>query len=138
MQKWKILLADDDPEDRAIILDAIETIASGDVICFAENGEEALKILNRDFDEANLPCLIVLDLNMPRLNGTETLRRLKSDARFETIPVIIFSTSINVFEKEKCMLLGAHSYITKPLSFKECMETAQAFLGFCKSPVAVE
>lgn len=126
-------MADDDPDDRAIIKDAIETIHDGDIIRFAENGREALEILGQEYDEDNQPCLIVLDLNMPKLNGTETLRKLKNDDRFSRIPVIIFSTSVNTFEREKCILLGAHSYITKPLSYKECMETAHAFLRFCES-----
>lgn len=131
LQPWKILLADDDPDDRAIIKDAMDFLEAGNVLCFAENGEEALSILHHDYSPAHRPCLIILDLNMPRLNGTETLRQLKGDDRFKGIPVIIFSTSINPLEKEKCMLLGAHSYITKPISLKESMDTAKAFLEFC-------
>lgn len=130
-QLWKILLADDDPDDRAIIKDAMEFLKAENVMCFAENGEEALSILHHDYSPHHRPCLIILDLNMPRLNGTETLRKLKNDDRFKKIPVIIFSTSINPLEKEKCMLLGAHSYITKPISLKESMDTAKAFLEFC-------
>ena len=130
MKKWKNLLADDDPEDREIIRDAMEMIDAGNTIRFADNGEHVLQLLAVEYDMGNIPCLIVLDLNMPRLNGTETLRRLKLDSRFSEVPVIIFSTSINAIEKEKCMQLGAHSYITKPITFNECIETAQAFHKF--------
>lgn len=133
MEKWRILLADDDPEDRELIRDAMDSVAAAHMIRFAENGEQALDILSREYQFAGSPCLIVLDLNMPRKNGTETLRQLKNDSRFRSIPVIIFSTSINVLEKEKCMKLGAHSYITKPISHKECMDTANAFLKFCET-----
>ena len=73
----------------------------------------------------------VLDLNMPKMNGTDTLKNIKSDPRFSNIPVIIYSTSINPLEKEACMLLGAHSYITKPLSFTESLDTAKLFLKLC-------
>jgi CheY-like chemotaxis protein len=132
-QEWKILLADDDPDDRAIMKDAMDSLEAGNVLCFAENGEQALSILHHGYRPDNRPSLIILDLNMPRMNGTETLRRLKTDERFNKIPVIIFSTSVNPLEKEKCMLLGAHSYITKPVSFKESMDTAKAFLAFCSS-----
>ena len=125
------MLADDDADDRVIIQDAMELLKAEHVLCFAKNGEEALRILRSDFDPANQPALIILDLNMPKLNGTETLRHLKNDDRFRAIPVIIFSTSINPLEKEKCMSLGAHSYITKPISFQESMDTAKAFLQFC-------
>lgn len=131
IKEWKILLADDDPDDRALIQDAMDSLEAGNVLCFAENGEQALSILHEDYPSNHRPALIILDLNMPRMNGTETLRRLKKDERFNNIPVIIFSTSINPLEKEKCMLLGAHSYITKPISYKESMDTAKVFLTFC-------
>jgi len=133
MQLKKILFADDDAEDQFMILDAMELLDAGDVMWFVDNGENALNLLEEKFSESSIPCLIVLDLNMPKMNGTETLDRLKKDRRFEDIPVIIYSTSINPLEKERCLLLGAHSYITKPISFKECMETAKIFLQFCHS-----
>jgi CheY-like chemotaxis protein len=128
----KILLADDDADDRAILQDAMTELEADQLLCFAHNGEEALRILGNDFNAEYRPSLIILDLNMPKLNGTETLRRIKSDDRFNKIPVIIYSTSLNPLEKEKCMLLGAHSYITKPVTFKESMDTAKAFLEFCE------
>ncbi|AEV99336.1 hypothetical protein A4D02_34035 [Niastella koreensis] len=131
----KILVADDDADDRAILQDAMAELEAGQVLCFAQNGEDALRILGRDFNGGYKPALIILDLNMPKLNGTETLRHIKNDDRYKTVPVIIYSTSLNPMEKEKCMLLGAHSYITKPVTFKESMDTARSFLAFCeKSP----
>jgi CheY-like chemotaxis protein len=60
------------------------------------------------------------------------LRKLKGDERFKNIPVIIYSTSINPLEMEKCMQLGAHSYITKPISIKESLDTARLFFRFCE------
>ena len=137
MRQWKILLADDDAEDRSIIQEAMEMIDAGDAIRFAGDGEEALQILAKEFNPSNPPCLIVLDLNMPKMNGTETLSQLKIDPRFNKVPVIIFSTSINTLEKDKCMRLGAHSYITKPVSYSECIETAKTFYKFCESPSLV-
>ena len=136
MQKWKILLADDDPEDRAMIQDAMEVIDAGEILRFAENGEQVLQILANEYDRGNHACQVVLDLNMPRMNGTETLSKLKNDVRFKNVPVIIFSTSINTLEKEKCMLLGAHSFITKPISYKECLDTARSFHSFCSETFA--
>lgn len=130
MTEWKILMADDDPDDREIILDAVSEIHSSDIICFAANGEEVLNIL-QSLPEKNNPCLVILDLNMPRLNGTQTLKKLKSHQRFKNIPVIIYSTSINPVEKDKCLKLGAHSYVIKPVSYNESIETVKSFLGFC-------
>jgi CheY-like chemotaxis protein len=123
-----ILLADDDAEDRAILKEAIEDISTQTALQVAENGEELLHLLELEYSRGNIAVLIILDLNMPRLNGTETLSRLKSNHLYKNIPVVIYSTSVNPLEKEKCMLLGAHSYITKPISYKESMETAERFL----------
>lgn len=130
MSLRKIILADDDAEDQIIMRDAVESLGSPDVLWFVSDGQQALKLLEENI-AIGVPCLIVLDLNMPRMSGTQTLTTLKSDARFRQIPVIIYSTSINPLEKEKCLSLGAHSYITKPLSFKESVDTAKKFLQFC-------
>ena len=132
MQVPKILFADDDAEDRLIIRDAMELLNAGDIMVFADNGEKLLELLKTNFTTW-LPCLIVLDLNMPKMNGTRTLTWLKNNENFKHIPVIIYSTSVNPMEKEKCLLLGAHSFITKPISFIESKETALIFLQFCQS-----
>lgn len=132
MQVCKILLADDDPDDRSIIMDAMETMHAGKWMKFADNGQKVLDMLEEEFGADNTPQLIVLDLNMPKMNGTQTLGHLKRDDRFKDIPVIIYSTSINPLEREKCMTLGAHSYMTKPVSFNESVERARIFLEFCE------
>ena len=131
MEAFKILLVDDDPEDRAIIQDAMDSIDAGEIIHFAEHGEQALEILEQGVLMDRLPCIVVLDLNMPRLNGTETLRLIRSNDQLKNISVVIYSTSINPLEKEKCMRLGANDYITKPLSYKESTFTARKLLDLC-------
>jgi CheY-like chemotaxis protein len=131
MRVRKILLVDDDREDRAIMNDALRLLGEDEIIWHAENGEDGLSILEKNYALSSIPCLIVLDLNMPRMSGTQTLRMIKGDERFKDIPVIIYSTSVNPLEKKATLLLGAHSYITKPVSFNESMETAKIFLGFC-------
>ena len=130
-------MVDDDAEDRSIIKDAMDVIDAAHETLFAENGEQALALLASDVCAGNLPCLIVLDLNMPKMNGTQTLRHLKQDTRFKNIPVIIYSTSINQLEQEKCMALGAHSYVTKPITFSESTQVANSFLQFCQQKSAV-
>lgn len=134
MHSW-ILLADDDPEDKFIIQDAMERLHGPELLHFVENGEQVLDHLTHHISYPHLPCLIVLDLNMPRKNGTQTLRELKADERYQSIPVIIYSTSINPIEMEKCMQLGAHSYVTKPISVKDSLETASLFFRFCQQGV---
>lgn len=137
MQERKILLADDDAEDQSIIQDAMESLDAGDVMMFADNGQQLLDLLKNNFSTSVYPCLIVLDLNMPRMSGIQTLRNLKSDEKSKHIPVIIYSTSINPLEREECLLLGAHTFITKPISFRESRETAKTFLQFCQSKTIV-
>jgi len=126
----KILLADDDPEDRMIMADTFKEINLSHIIHFVENGESILTYLDSIYTTYPLPSLIVLDLNMPRMNGTQTLKHLKSNDRYRNIPVIIFSTSINIIEKDECLKTGAVSYIVKPVTYKECLETAKSFYDF--------
>ena len=133
MQKSRILLADDDQEDQSIIQEAMESLDAGHIIMFADNGEQLMDLLNKNFTPSDYPCLIVLDLNMPKMSGTQTLSKLKSDEKYKNIPVIIYSTSINSLERENCLLLGANSFITKPVSFRESREIAKSFLQFCQS-----
>jgi CheY-like chemotaxis protein len=131
MQIHKILLVDDDPEDRDLMIDALAELGAHDMVTCADHGEDALKLLTDLNAPSTYPCLIILDLNMPKMNGRQTLDHLKADHRFKDIPVIIYSTSVNPLEEEACMMLGAKSYITKPISYKESLETAQLFLQFC-------
>jgi CheY-like chemotaxis protein len=127
----RILLVDDDSDDRTIITDALNHLKAENVISCAENGEAALKLLGELYEKKALPSLIVLDLNMPKMNGRETLKNLKSDKRFMEIAVIIYSTSINPLEEKICMNLGAQQYITKPISYKESLVTAELLLRLC-------
>lgn len=131
MEFCKILMADDDPDDISILEDALKTLHPHSLISFVENGNAAMQLLNAQFEAGHIPNLVVLDLNMPRLNGSDTLMAIKNDERFKEIPVIIYSTSINPVEKEKCLKLGAHSYMIKPSSLKESVDTARVFLEFC-------
>lgn len=123
----KILLVDDDIEDREIIQDALGDLGYQSVLHFEENGEKALKFLEDAFANNTLPTMVILDLNMPRMNGTQTLRHLKNDQRFKHIPVVIYSTSLNRIERDECLALGAHSYVIKPVSYRDTVATAQRF-----------
>ncbi|WP_133997408.1 response regulator [Dinghuibacter silviterrae] len=129
--KKRILLADDDREDQFIIAEAFEEIGVKDILHFVENGEHVLAWLETCAAEGTLPELIVLDLNMPKMNGTQTLLRLKEDERFRHIPVIIYSTSLNNIERDECIRLGAHSYVIKGITFNECKNIAKTLYDCC-------
>jgi DNA-binding response OmpR family regulator len=72
-----------------------------------------------------MPSLIVLDLNMPILNGMETLSRLKSHTVYKNIPVIMFTTSVHEVEKARCLEIGALDFIKKPARFQQTISTAR-------------
>lgn len=121
-----ILLVDDDSEDQFLMQEAFSDNGIGDTLRFADNGESAIELLDQLKPE-ELPSLIVMDLNMPRMNGRETLSYLKQHPLYHDIPVIIYSTSINDLERTRCKEIGAAAYITKPATFTECQQIAWWF-----------
>jgi CheY-like chemotaxis protein len=130
--KKGIMLVDDDPDDREEFSDVYLAQFPGEQLYFAENGEKAIEFLEDLFTRKAQLCLIVLDLNMPIMNGTQTLRKIKGDERFKEIPVVIYSTSINAVEREECFRLGAMDYLVKPSSFSDSVEIAKKLRRICK------
>ena len=128
--RHQILFVDDDPEDHLIMLDYFRDFGKDDQIIFRKNGQEAIRYLEQLPDDLLLPNLIVLDLNMPILNGTQTLIEIKRNKRLKHIPVIIFSTSENENEKRKCLSFGALDYLVKPSSFAEGLKVIEKFAAF--------
>ena len=123
----EILVVDDDLEDHLILQGFFSEAGLDEIVGYCENGLQALFFLEEIDDDSRLPRLIVLDLNMPLLNATQTLLRLKQTPRFRGIPVIIFSTSENETEKRKCLSLGAVDYMVKPLTLEEGREIINRF-----------
>jgi CheY-like chemotaxis protein len=129
MKKCKILLAEDDPDDILLLKDAFQSLGAKEMIEFADNGEQVLKKL-QDNENEELPGLIVVDVNMPKIGGMQTLERLKADKRLKDIPVLIYTTSTNPVDEERSLRLGAKGYVIKPSSFKKLIETANFFMSF--------
>ncbi|MCK7554349.1 response regulator [Chitinophaga sedimenti] len=113
----KILLAEDDEDDRLIFSAIVNDLGHDGEFSFeaVENGIDVLQYL--DAHSTALPSLIILDQNMPKMNGRETLAALKSDERFAHIPVVIYSTYNDTRLIHECMTGGAEQIITKPDSF---------------------
>jgi len=124
-QKPFILIADDDQEDRYLLHTAFEEIGRSNDIYLVENGLQVFKYLESSMEHSGMPSLIVLDLNMPILNGMETLSRLKAHTIYKTIPVIMFTTSVHEVEKERCLEIGAADFIKKPARFQQTISTAR-------------
>src|SRR5438067_2501180 len=118
-----ILAAVDDPSDRYLLKKAFEENAPDHDIVFSINGEELLARLTDIYTKTkNLPRMILLDLNMPKLNGIETLRLIRNDTVFKTIPVLMLSendTDENVLTAYK---YGANTFIKKPLTYEGLLE----------------
>jgi CheY-like chemotaxis protein len=125
-----IFVVDDDLEDREILSEYFHEIGMFDRVRFFSNSEKALVELNATRESSNLPRLIVLDLNMPILNGTQALLMIKREARLKHIPVIILSTSDNDEERRKCLSYGAVDYLVKPMSFDEGRDIVERFVSY--------
>jgi CheY-like chemotaxis protein len=108
-----ILVIDDDADDQYIIGELLREAGLSDFVV-RNNGEEALKYLDRKIDDAQLPHLILLDLSMPILGGKLLLKLLKSNNRYASIPIIIYSGGTDHNEIIECLKLGATSYVIKP------------------------
>jgi CheY-like chemotaxis protein len=118
-----ILIVDDDADDREIIRDAFVSVTGElDYVSF-ENGEKLLDYLAHQHGN-EIPCLILLDLNMPGKDGRETLKEIKTNKRYHHIPTIVFTTSSSFRDRIMAYELGANCFITKPDTFNKLVEMA--------------
>jgi CheY-like chemotaxis protein len=125
-----VLLIDDDKDDLELLQQALSGIDIEHRIIEAGDGIQGLNILNELMAQKKLPCLIVLDVNMPRMDGRETLVKIKSDPTLSRIPIVAFSTSssqldISFFEKHNT------AYFVKPIKFDELKKTAERLISIC-------
>jgi CheY-like chemotaxis protein len=123
----RLVLADDDPDDRLFMQRALEENGIADELCTVEDGVELLELLRREGRyagrEGPLPGLILLDLNMPRMGGRAVLREVKSDPDLRRIPVVVLTTSDAEQDVIDSYDLGAGAFVTKPVTFDELVET---------------
>ena len=127
-----ILLADDDADDRKLTREAFDESKLANDLRFAEDGVEVFDYLNRrgkfaDPASSPWPSLLLLDLNMPRMDGREVLRELKADPRYAGIRAIVMTTSKSEADINSSYLLNAASYITKPVTFDALVEVVKTF-----------
>lgn len=122
-----ILMADDDADDRLLAQEAMHESRVLNELHFVEDGVQLLNYLRGDDDFSDrvlypMPGLILLDLNMPKMDGREALAEIKADPRLRRIPVVILTTSKAEEDMVKGYDLGAASYITKPVTFDALVE----------------
>lgn len=115
-----VLLVEDDPGDVELTKEGLLTAKMLVNLHVVDDGEKALKYLRKEtpYTEAVRPDIILLDLNMPRKDGKETLQEIKAEPSLRSIPVVILTTSEAETDIVKCYDLGANCYITKPISFE--------------------
>jgi two-component system response regulator len=129
---FTIVLADDDEDDRLLAQDAMEAAGASYDCHTVNDGQELLDFLRGvgKFEATgitSLPSVILLDLNMPILDGRETLRLLKEDPLLSSIPVVILSTSANDEDIQEGYNLGASSYMVKPSEFNTLVDMMRTF-----------
>jgi len=120
----KILLVEDNPDDEALTLRALRHHKIGDDVVVAHDGVEALDFLfsRGEFAQdslTNMPDVVLLDLNLPRVNGHEVLQAMRADERTRNLPVVVLTSSNEEQDIKRSYQSGANSYIRKPVDFRE-------------------
>ncbi|MCU7937053.1 MAG: response regulator [Candidatus Thiodiazotropha sp. (ex Dulcina madagascariensis)] len=118
--KKDILLVEDNPDDQELTLNAFARLGVADRVRVFDNGIEVVEyLLGPEADHAVQPILILLDLNLPKLNGIEVLQRLRADPRTQTIPIVMLTSSPRDEDRLKSYRTGINSYICKPIDFDQ-------------------
>ena len=124
-----ILLVEDNPDDEALTLDALEANRVGNKVVVARNGVEALDYMFGEGAWAGrkvteLPAVVLLDLKLPKVDGLDVLRHIREDPRTRMTPVVILTSSNEDEDRLKGYTLGANSYVRKPVDFDEFVKAA--------------
>ena len=127
--KHSILYAEDDLDDLFMVQQVFERHDHIQVV-HAPNGQEALNILEEMMKTNSKPCLVILDINMPVLNGKETLVKIKTNEKLKNIPIVLFTTSTNESEKQFANEWNVEIF-TKPIVYQDLAEIAKLFVDKC-------
>jgi len=134
--KVVLVMVDDDEDDCLLVQEALRDAGFNCTFRCVQDGVEIMDYLMREgryrnaHETAPIPDLILLDLNMPRMNGREVLRKLKTDHRFRSIPVIVLTTSTARKDVDACYDLGANSYMTKQSTFDDLVAAISSLLEY--------
>jgi len=135
-----ILMAEDDEGHAVLIQQNLVEGGLANKVIHVKDGQEALDYILGEGDFAgrapNGPLLLLLDINMPRVDGVEVLRRLKADPKTDKLPVIMLTTTEDPREVQRCYELGCSSYVTKPVAYERFVEAIRR-LGLFLSIVQV-
>jgi CheY-like chemotaxis protein len=124
-----ILVADDDRDDQEMIIECMEKVKGP---CQVEMVNNGLAVIERLRDTARPePCLVVLDINMPMMNGIETLQRIRKEHANRHMPVVIFTTDAGDESRRRALSLGANDYFIKPTDFNVWLSYAGDMVKYC-------
>lgn len=129
MKSRYVIFADDDADDLELITGFFKQYNRNVTVLEFKDGKEVLKFLD-DFALNATPLLVVLDINMPRLNGKETLSAIRNHPRFQYTPVVIYTTSSNATDEAFCRQLGA-SWVSKSSTIEGVKQVAKVLAEFC-------
>jgi two-component system, chemotaxis family, response regulator Rcp1 len=135
----QILLVEDSPTDAKLTLTALNLAKVANQVSHVEDGVQAMEFLQHQgkYAGAPRPDLILLDLNLPRKDGREVLEELKADPKFNTIPVVVLTTSKAEQDILRSYQLHANCYITKPVNFEQFLEVIKSIEKFWLSVVVL-
>jgi CheY-like chemotaxis protein len=119
-----ILLVEDDQVDKMTVVRALKEIHVTNPLVHRENGEEAVHYLQEPASEK--PCIILLDLNMPIMNGLEFLKAVKNDDKLKRIPIVVLTTSEEQQDKINSFDLGVAGYMAKPVDYRQFVEVMRS------------
>ena len=126
-----IVSLDDDPDDRDLLNSAIKDVDSSIKVINGDNGIKGLYILEQLMQIGQKPCLIILDLNMPLMDGQQTLAEIKKKPGFENIPIVIFTTS-SMEKSNKFFADNGVPVVIKPVKYGSIVEQVRELLSYCK------
>lgn len=133
--KSLIVYADDDPDDLELVREAFAGYSDKVEVLTFSNGAKVLSYLNSKTEET--PCLIILDINMPIIDGRQVLRQIRGSDRYAEVPIVLFTTSSNPEDK-----IYAEKYraglITKPIEYQQMGCIADEFIGHCSQDIKTE
>jgi len=129
-RKKFVLCVDDDFDDRLVICEAIKDIDPSVFVVEACNGIEANHFLQQAKTTGDFPCLVILDMNMPLMDGKETLKEIKKDEILKNLPVVFFSTSSNPRDQSFSTEHGVE-FVTKPSNYHSIVSTIKEILSRC-------
>ncbi|MBN1547809.1 MAG: response regulator [Syntrophaceae bacterium] len=130
----KILLVEDDPNDEELTITSMEKYHVCNDIIVAHDGEEALDYLFRRGKYQGVsggnPCLVLLDLNLPKVQGLEVLRQIREDEKLKMIPVVVLTSSREDKDLAESYRIGINAYVVKPVDFHEFVEAVKNLATF--------